>query len=263
MSGSLLNINIKNSLLAEIDAGLKALLAIALVIAALVCEKQVSLLVIFLYTMIATVLIGSNFKFLFKNIVSYAIIIIFPYLFGLLLSMFFGFIFSNNQFASGILLQEALLRLVKIFIVWYIGSLYIFSTSLESILGMLKKVLQPLNSFRVPVSKYLNIIMCIVIELNESVNEFKNNTMAQARNAIKDKSLGFKTKIKEISNILVCFIADSLHRTEHIQELIAQTNVNNLIYTFKFSRSEFLAVFSLIILLSGLICLESAKINFI
>jgi energy-coupling factor transport system permease protein len=259
MSGYLLNVDIKNSLLAEIDAGLKAILAIVLVIAALVCVKQVSLLVIFLYTVIATVLLGSNFRFLFKNMVSYAIIIMFPYLFGLLLSMFFGFIFSN-PFASEILLKEALLRMVKIFFVWYIGSLYIFSTPLESILGMLKKVLQPLNSLGIPISKHMNIIMCIVFELNESVNEFKNNSLAQARNAIKDKSLCLKTKIKEISNILVCFIANSLHRTEHIQELVAQTNVNDLKYNFRFSRSEILASFSIIILLSCLTFLETVKI---
>jgi hypothetical protein len=259
MSGYLLNVNIKNSLLSEIDTGLKALLAIVLVAAVLLCEKQVSLLVIFLYTVIATVLLGSNFRFLLKNMVSYAIIFMFPYIFGLLLSIFFGFVFSNNPSASVMLLKEALLRIVKIFFVWYIGSLYICSTPLESILGMLKKVLRPLNNFGVPIDKHLNIIMCIVIELNESVKEFKNNSLAQARDAIKDKSLCFKIKIKEISNILVCFIANSLHRTEHIQELVAQTNVNDLKYNFRFSRSEILATFSIIILLSGLTFLEIVK----
>jgi energy-coupling factor transport system permease protein len=257
MSGYIINVKIKNSLLAEIDAGLKALLAIVLVTVALFCEKQLSLLVIFLYTVMATVLLGSNFKFLFKNIVSYAIIFMFPYLFGLMLSMFFSFIFSNNPSVSDFLFKEALLRMVKIFFIWYIGSLYICSTPLESILGMLKKVLQPLNRLGVPISKHLNIIMCIVTELNESVNEFKDNALAKVREIIRDKSLSFTTKIKEISNILVCFIANSLQRTQHIQELVAQTNVNDLKYKFRFTRNEILASFSLVILLAGLTFMET------
>jgi energy-coupling factor transporter transmembrane protein EcfT len=259
MSGYLLNVNIKKSLLAGIDAGLKALLAIILIVAAMICEKQVSLLLIFSYTVIATILLGSNFRFLLKNVVSYAIIFMFPYLFGLLLSILFGIIFSNNQSATDLVFKEALLRMIKIFFVWYIGSLYICSTPLESILGMLKKVLQPLNSFGVPIGKHLNIIKCIVIELNQSVSEFKNNTLAQARNVIKDRNLSFRTKIKEISNILVCLIANSLHKTEHIQELVARTNANDFIYNFRFSRNEIIASFSLIILLAGLTLMETVK----
>ncbi|MDD2233603.1 MAG: hypothetical protein PHZ11_03585 [Desulfitobacteriaceae bacterium] len=257
MSGFLLNVSTKNSLLAEIDAGLKALLAIVLVVAAMVCEKQVSLLIIFIYMVIATVLLGSNFRFLFKNILSYAIIIMFPYAFGLLLSIFFSIIFSVNQSASDLVFKDALLRMIKIFFVWYVGSLYIFSTPLESILGLLKKVLRPLNRFGVPIAKHLNIIKCIVIELNQSVSEFKNNTLSEARGIFKNRNSSFNTKIKEISNILVCFIANSLHKTEHIQELVARTNPEDLIYNFKFSWNEVIVSFSLIILLAVLTLIET------
>jgi len=255
----LTEIKIKNSLLAELDAGLKACIAIILTIIAAICEKQVSLSLIFLYLVFATVLLGSNFRFLLKNMVAYGIVFLLPYFFGLLLSMLLGHFFSNALYVSDLVLKETLLRMVRIFFVWYIGSLYICSTPLKSMLGMLKKVFSPLNSLGVPVSKYLTIIMCIVIELTESVSEFKNNAVEQARTIFKDKSMCFKTKIKEISNLLVFFIANSLQKTEEIQKLVDQTNSNNFTYNFKVSRNEILAIFSFIILLTFLIFLEIIK----
>lgn len=262
MLSHLTDSNMKTSnttVLAEIDAGLKACMAIILTVTALICQKQVSLSMVFFYTVVATVLLGSNFRFILKNIVAYGIVFLLPYLFGLLLSMLFGFLFSNALYVSDLVIKEALLRMVRIFFVWYIGSLYFFSTPLNSILGMLKKVFSPLNSLGVPVSKYLTIIMCILIELSKSVGEFKNHAVAQARNIFRDNSMSFKTKIKEISNILVFFIADSLQKTEEIQKLVDQTDINDFRYSFKVSRNEILAIVSFIIFLAVLILLETMK----
>ncbi|MHB8126248.1 MAG: energy-coupling factor transporter transmembrane component T family protein [Desulfitobacteriaceae bacterium] len=254
MQSYLTDINIKNN--TEIDAGLKAFITIVLAIVASVCVKQISLLIILLYLVIATFLLGSNFRFILKNIISYGIIFLLPFSFGLLLSIFFGFLFSNNLFFSDYVLKETVLRIVRIFFIWYIGSLYFCTTPLKSILGMLRKVLYPLNILGVPVLKYLNIVMCIIIELTQSVNEFKNKIIEQSRDIFRDNSLCFKTKIKELSNILVLFITNSLQKTEEIQKLVEQTNTNDFIYSFKVSRNEILAIFSLIILLTVLIFLE-------
>jgi energy-coupling factor transporter transmembrane protein EcfT len=255
----LTEINLKNSLLAELDAGLKACLAIILTVIASVCAKPVSLLIIFLYLVLATFLLGSNFRFLMKNMVTYGIIFLLPYSFGLLLSMLFGYFFSNALFVSDLVFQETFLRMVRIFFVWYIGSLYICSTPLPAILGMLKKVFNPLHSMGVPVSKYLTIIMCIVHQLTESVSEFQNKAVAQARTIFKDKSMGLKTKLKEISNLLVSYIANSLQKTEEIQRLVEQTNSNYFTYHVQVSRKEIYALFSFILLLTVLIFLETIK----
>jgi len=121
---------------------------------------------------------------------------------------------------------------------------------------MLKKVFNPLNSLGVPVSKYLTIIMCIVIQLTESVSEFQNNTVEQARTIFKEKRMGLKTKLKEISNLLVFYIANSLHKTEEIQKLVDQTNPNNFTYNIQISRKEIFTLFSFLLLLTVLIFLE-------
>ncbi len=256
MLSYLSEINLKNSLLAELDAGLKACLALILTVLASVCEKQVSFFIIFLYLLLATLLLGSNFRFLWKNIVAYGIIFMLPYSFGLLLSILFGYLFSNALFVSDLVIPETFLRMLRIFFVWYIGSLYICSTPLQAILGMLKKVFNPLNSLGVPVSKYLTIIMCIVIQLTESVSEFQNNTVEQARTIFKEKRMGLKTKLKEISNLLVFYIANSLHKTEEIQKLVDQTNPNNFTYNIQISRKEIFTLFSFLLLLTVLIFLE-------
>lgn len=256
MLSYLTDINTKNSLLADLDAGIKACLAILLTVIASVCIKQESLLLVFLYLVLATVSLGSNFRFLLNNMVSYGIIFLLPYFLGLFLSVFFGYLFSNTQYVSDLVLKETLLRMVRIFFVWYIGSLYICSTPFKSILGMLKKVFSPLNSLGVPISKYLTIIMCIIIQLTESVSEFKNNTVDQARTIIKNKSMCFKTKINGISNLLVGFIVNSLQKTEEVQKLVDQTDIKNLTYSFRFSKNEILAIFSFIIFFSILILLK-------
>ncbi len=250
------DVNNEKSLLTGLDAGLKAGMALILTILAIVCQNQLSLLIIFLYLGLATFLLGSNFQFFLKNLISYGLIFLFPYFFGITLSVLFGYLFSNNAYVPDLVIKDTLLRMAKIFFVWYIGSLYICSTPLNSMLGMLKKVFSPLNSLGVPISKYLSIIMCIVIQLKESVSGFKNNAVEQARIIFKDKNMCFQTRIKEISNILVSFIADSLHKTEEIQTLVEQTNSNNFAYCMIVSRKEIFAILSFIIFFTFLIFLE-------
>jgi len=53
-----------------------------------------------------------------------------PYSFGLLLSILFGYLFSNALFVSDLVIPETFLRMLRIFFVWYIGSLlYLFYSS--------------------------------------------------------------------------------------------------------------------------------------
>ena len=255
----LTDIKTKHSFLAELDVGLKACLAIILTVLAAVCEKPVSLSLVFLYLVLASVLLGRNLRFLLKNLVSYGIIFLFPYSFGLILSMLLGYLFPNALYSSDLVLQDTFIRMVRIFFVWYIGSLYISSTPLNSILGMLKQVFSPLKRLGVPVTNYLTIIMCIVINLTESVSDFKTNAVEQARTIFKDKSLGFKAKLREISSLLVLFIANSLQKTDEIQQLMEQTDLFDFTYRFKIGRNELIAIISFMVLLSVLMLLAYSQ----
>jgi energy-coupling factor transporter transmembrane protein EcfT len=116
-------------------------------------------------------------------------------------------------------------------------------------MGMLSKVLLPLNSLGIPVAKYLNMIMFIVNQLSQSVSQFKQDILEQVRCIFKSNRLGFKTKFKELSNLLINFIANSLQQTDEIQEQIELIDASECQYTLTISKHEIVAMISFIIFL--------------
>ncbi|HWP97141.1 MAG TPA: hypothetical protein VN426_09840, partial [Syntrophomonadaceae bacterium] len=211
----------------EIDAGIKLILAILLAIASSFCNNGLDLVYFTIYLLVITVFLKSDLRFIFKNLLSYGIIILFPYFLGLLLSLALSKFFPGPAYFHNVNLEATSLKMIKIFFVWYIGNLYFFTTPFKSIMDMLNKVLFPLNSIGIPVAKHLNMIMFIVNELTRSVSQFKHDILEQVRHIFKNNHLGVKTKSNELSNILVTFIANSLQRTDEIQEQVEQTCIDN------------------------------------
>ena len=229
----------------EIDAGIKLILAILLAIVSSFCNNGLDLVYFTSYLVAITILLRSDLRFILKNMVSYGVIFVFPYLFGLLLSLALSKLFPGLAF-NNIIFETTLFKMIKIFFIWYIGSLYFFTTAFESIMDMFNKVLSPLNSLGIPVAKYLNMIMFIVNELTRSVGQFKQDILEQTRHIFKNKHLGVKTKSQELSNILVSFIANSLQRTDEIQTQVELTNINDCKYTLRISKNEIVAMLSFI-----------------
>jgi energy-coupling factor transporter transmembrane protein EcfT len=233
----------------EIDAGIKAILAILLGVASLYCNNWLDMVYFAVFLVVVTVFLRSNIRFILKNIAAYGIIFAFPCLCGLLLSLLFNKLSPGSAFHSNIVFEDLLLRMVKIFFIWYIGSLYFFTTPFSSIMDMLNKIFSPLNSLGIPVSKYLKIIMCIVNVLTKSVDQFKQDILEDARHVFKDNHLGVKSKLKELSSILVDFIANSLQQTDEIQKQVELTCIDNSQYTFRITKNAIVACFGCTIFL--------------
>jgi energy-coupling factor transporter transmembrane protein EcfT len=233
----------------EIDAGIKAILAILLGATTLYCNNWPDMIYFAVFLIVITVFLKSNIQFILKNIAAYGIIFVFPCLCGLLLSLLFNKLSPGSAFHSNIIFEGLLLRMVKIFFIWYIGSLYFFTTPFSSIVDMLNKIFSPLNSLGIPVSKYLKIIMCIVNVLTKSVGQFKKDILEEARHIFKNNHLGIKSKFKELSNILVDFIANSLQHTDEIQKQVELTCVDNSQYTFRITKNAIVAFLGCIIFL--------------
>lgn len=231
----------------EIDAGIKAALAILLAIASSFCSNGLDLAYFAVYLLVITIFLKSDLRFILKNLLSYGIIIVFPYSFGLLLALLIGKLFPGAGHFSNVNLDATLLKMIKIFFIWYIGNLYFFTTSIESIMDMLNKALHPLNSIGIPMAKYLNMVMFILNELTRSVGQFKGEIFEQAVHIFKNKQLGVKTKAIELSHILVAFIVNSLQRTDDIQEQVELAQASNNQYTLKITKNEILAILSFII----------------
>lgn len=229
----------------EIDAGIKLSLAILLAITSCFCHSGADLIGFALYLLAITILLQGGPGFVLKNLLSYGVIILFPYCFGILLSLLISRLYSPYFFEVN--LPGAFLKMLKLFFVWYIGNLYFFTTSLESIVNVLNKAFSPLNAIGIPAAKYLNMVLFIVNELTRSVSQFKQNILEQARNIFKSGRRGFKPKAIDLSNILVAFIANSLERTDEIQEQIELNRADTGQYTLRISKNEILAILSSII----------------
>lgn len=233
----------------ELDVGVKACLAVLLAVASSFCGGLPDFLIFSIYLMTVTVLLKSNLKFILKNLISYGIIFIIPYFLGLYLSVLVSRIFAVSSPVTHQLLLESLNRMGKVFFVWYIGSLYFFTTPLEEILVMLNTVLSPLNARGIHVLKYLNMMMCILNELADSISQFKMDILEKARQIFKNRQLGLKVKLDNLANILVSFIANSLQKTDDIQKRVENMQMDAYIYKMRISRNESLAILSFIVLL--------------
>ncbi|MEN6389966.1 MAG: energy-coupling factor transporter transmembrane protein EcfT [Syntrophomonas sp.] len=237
-------LNSKNT---ELDAGIKLVLAILLAVASAFCKNGRDLVYFSIFLFAITVFLKSDLRFILKNLFSFGIIILTPYLFGILLSL--GLNRLNPGPVYSIDLNAALLKMTRIFFIWYIGNLYFFTTSLEAIMDMFDKVFSPLNRAGIPVSRYLNMIMFIVNELSRTVGQFKGEIFEQAGLIFKNRQLGIKTRLKELAHIIVNYIANSLQRTDEIQEQVELSCVNNCQYTLRISKNEIAAILGCIIFL--------------
>lgn len=231
----------------EIDAGIKAVLAILLAVASSFCSNGLDLALFTVYLLVITVFLKSDLRFILKNLLSYGIIIVFPYSFGLLLALLVSKLLPGSGYVNHVNLDATILKMIKIFFIWYIGNLYFFTTSIESIMDMLNKVFRPLSSVGIPVAKYLNMVMFIINELTRSVGQFKSEIFEQAGHIFKNKQMGLKTKAIEVSNILVAFIANSLQRADEIQEQVEMTMESSSQYYLKITKNEIIAILSFIL----------------
>jgi len=247
----------KNTVLAQMDAGVKICIAILLSITPFLCEKQMSIGFILIYIFIITVFSGIHVQVFFRNLVSYIIMILVPYLFGYLLSMLFAFLFSNALFISNNSFEKIVFKFLQLFLLFHIGSLYFYTTPIESVMGMLNKIFSPLKLLGVPISEYINTVMCIVIELPNTINQFGNVLLQQVYLIVKNNSYSFKTNIKQISDVLVSLIVKSFQKTERIEKLIEEGDANHLyLYRFKFSKNDAIAILSLAVFFIMLLVIE-------
>ncbi|WP_434511981.1 hypothetical protein [Desulfitobacterium sp. AusDCA] len=233
----------------ELDVGIKGILAILLMAVSAFCQGRLDFIIFSLYLLAVTILLRSDLRFILKNLISYGVIFILPYFLGLLLSLLAGMFIPNTISINHLQVTETLIRLGKVFFIWYIGSLYFFTTPFEEILIMLKTVLSPLNAIGIPILKYLNMMMCIMNELTESISRFKMDILEEVRHVFKDKQIGFKVKLSHLANILVSFIANSLQKTDAVQKQVETIKINVYVYKMRFSKNESLGILSFILLL--------------
>jgi len=129
---------------------------------------------------------------------------------------------------------------------------------MKTVIGLLDKLFTPLKFVGVPVTDYLNVVMCIVLELKETGAEATKGLRARMRSVMGEDERRFRINVKGISQIIVSLIVNSFEKLDRIQSFVEKVNPDDLYnYRFKLSKSDVIGVLSFIILTAVIMILET------
>lgn len=240
----------------NIDGLIKLIMAIGLTVIPFLCETPLSFLLIFFYLAMATLISKIKPRTLLISAASYGIVVLIPYSFGLLMNVLLHQLFPNAILAYQQGLYESFLRLLRFFLLWYISILYFQTTPVKTVVGILEKIMRPLQAMGVPVKDYLKIVMLAVAELTEMGTEMKAS-LARHMRSVQRETGRFSINIKGIAQMIIALISSSFGRLDKIENDIEQVNPEELYhYHFSLSLQDAGAGLSFILLLAVLSIIE-------
>lgn len=232
----------------NIDGLIKFILAGMLISLSFVFQKGISIGMLSVFLFAVTLLSKMKWKTLFYSGASYAIIVLIPYLFGILMNSLFYTFSGNEIFALQQGPFEIFLRLFRLFVIWYVSILYFHTTPTETVIGLLDKLLTPLKFIGIPVEDYLKVVMCIIIELTETGVEVKKSLAESMRSVMGESKRKFRINIKGVSQIIVSLIVNSFEKIDKIQNFVEKAKSDDLyFYRFQLSKSDGVAVLSFVL----------------
>lgn len=245
---------------ADLDGLIKFVLVLIIATLPFYFEKEVSYGIFLAYLLAVTLASGIRVRTLLLSAASYAIIVLIPYLFGILMNAGLYYLTSSAAFVWQQGYQEMLLRLFRLFIIWYASILYFHTTPIETILGLLDRLLFPLKLIKLPVQDYLKVVGCIVMELKGKGEETRTSFLGNARNLVGGKASRLRSKIKGLSQIIVAVLVDSFQKLDEVEDHIAQTKAEELLYyRFRMTLREGMAASSLSLLLLMIYMVEKGN----
>ncbi len=234
------------------------ILTLFLAIIPFFCVKNASFVVFFSFFALLSLISGIPGKTLLKNIVAYLVIIILPLLFGVAIQALFA-LFGGSGTMEVNAYQELFYRILRLFLLWYVTSLYIMTTPMELFLGLLHQILLPLRLLKIPVSGFLSTIRFVMLLLAEMANRFldsyKELFSSYKNNKSKNKR-GFYPLVKDMAQVLVSLISASLADTDKVQEMLVNDAERGFSYRFRCSFADFAAVLIFCALMVGVYLIE-------
>lgn len=240
----------------EIDGLIKLIQAVLLAIVPFLLHKPISFILLFVYLLCVSLISGIKSRTLLTSLVSYCLVFLIPYLFGLMLNSLLYLITDNKLLVDLQGTDEIFLRLIRLFIIWYISILYFNTTPIQTVAGLLDKVLQPIKLIGVPVSDFLKIVMYIVMDLTVSGAEIKESLGEKIRAMAGSSDRKFNINIKTISQIIVSLIMSSFDRLDKLESLLKEDHVGIEPYRFKLSKDDVISILSFMVLISLMLLIE-------
>ena len=237
------------------DAGIKLIITLFLAIIPFFCDQIVSFVVFFSFFALLSLISGIPGKTLLKNIVAYVVIIILPLLFGLAVQALIGLLTGSEAVQINVY-QDLFYRILRLFLLWYVTSLYIMTTPMELFLGLLNQILLPLGLLKISVSDFLSTIRFVMLLLAEMGNRFIDS-YKELFSSYKNKSRkGFYQLVKDMAQVLVSLISASLADTDKVQEMIVNEAEKGFSYRFRCSFADFAAIVVFCALMVGVYLIE-------
>jgi len=240
----------------DLDGLIKLLLVTAIAMVPFYLHKPAGYGVFLVYLLLVTLVSRIRSRTLLLSGASYSIIVLIPYLFGILVNGLLYFFTKNEAFMwQGS--QEVFLRLFRLFIIWYVSILYFHTTRIETILGLLDKLLLPLKLIRLPVQDYLKIIMLVVMDLKGTGEEIRTRFVDQARSAGGGNKSNLRRKINAISQTIVRALVDSFQKIDKVEAQLANSRAEAIFnYRLRLGKPETFVVISMVLLIAILSWIE-------
>lgn len=240
----------------DIDGLIKFVLVTTLAVMPFFFQKTVSFSLLTVYLILLTTLSRIKPRTLLVSASSYCIIVLVPYLFGLLINGLMSLFFDSNLLASYQGPDQILLRLFRLFVIWYVSILYFYTTPMKTVLGLLDKLLFPLKLAGLPVQDYLKVVMCSVLELKETGTELKKSLAESMRSVIGGHGQ-FKLNIKGLSQIIVSMIVNSFGKLDKLERIVENVKPEELYsYRFRLSSREAVVISSFALFLASVLIVE-------
>ncbi|HMM05538.1 MAG TPA: energy-coupling factor transporter transmembrane component T [Clostridiales bacterium] len=239
------------------DAGIKLILTLFLAIIPFFCEKDASYVVFFSFFALLSLISGIPGKTLLKNIAAYVVIIILPLLFGVAVQALFA-LFGSGGTMEVNAYQELFYRILRLFLLWYITSLYIMTTPMELFLGLLNQILLPLRLLKIPVAGFLSTIRFIMLLLAEMAGRFLDSYKELFSSYQNKSRRGFRNLVKDMAQVLVSLISASLADTDKVQEMLVNDAEKGFSYRFRCSFPDFAALLLFCALMVGVYFIEKS-----
>ncbi|MFR5876835.1 MAG: energy-coupling factor transporter transmembrane component T family protein [Eubacterium sp.] len=257
-----------NSLLHKMDARMKIVLIIILMVSVFICKNYVSLAIAVAVTLFLVAVSKINFKIILRGIKPILIIVIFT----TLLNLFYG---SGEPIAKFWIfkitvdgINNAVFMALRIILLVIQGLMLTYTTTPTALTDAIESLMKPLKVFKVDVH---SIAMTMTIALRfipTLVEELEKIMAAQKSRGADMESGGFIQRAKAIVPVLIPLFVSSFRRANELADAMECRcyrggNGRTKMKVMHLQTRDYISLFAVLVYLAGIITIRVLMSNII
>lgn len=204
------------------NAGIKLILFVSLIVSVFICKNPISFVVIAVFVCGITGFSGISKNVIKRNLIFLSFAVLLPYLFGLAVSELVSVFCYGHFFPLGEKTASATFRILKVIIAGHIGSLYFYSTPTQAIADLFAKLAYPFKFLNLP--DYAKTLAIILAEIPNSADTAKNMILKEAITS-ENNQKGIRNRLNRIADDMVSMIVNSFQKIDRIQEALENEDI--------------------------------------